>query len=111
MIRRPPSSTLFPYTTLFRSYFTVHGALEPLPGLHLAGWYFQPAVTGGDDFEPPYHARVSATFYSKVLRGYKSGIFALRGGLALEAWAPGTAGGGTPGQHPVSPGAGLPPTH
>src|SRR2546426_8775581 len=65
MIRRPPSSTLFPYTTLFRSYFTVHGALEPLPGLHLAGWYFQPTVTGGDDFEPPYHARVSATFRSE----------------------------------------------
>src|SRR3712207_330591 len=26
MIRRPPRSTLFPYTTLFRSY-TLHGAL------------------------------------------------------------------------------------
>src|SRR5947208_9485099 len=24
MIRRPPRSTLFPYTTLFRSYFQVH---------------------------------------------------------------------------------------
>src|SRR5947207_8253501 len=24
MIRRPPRSTLFPYTTLFRSYFGVH---------------------------------------------------------------------------------------
>src|SRR3989442_11140817 len=28
MIRRPPRSTLFPYTTLFRSRFT-----RPLPGL------------------------------------------------------------------------------
>src|SRR2546422_5943132 len=28
MIRRPPRSTLFPYTTLFRSLF----------GLHLLGW-------------------------------------------------------------------------
>src|SRR3712207_6990896 len=28
MIRRPPRSTLFPYTTLFRSYFTI---LELLP--------------------------------------------------------------------------------
>src|SRR3712207_7010374 len=25
MIRRPPRSTLFPYTTLFRSYFTADG--------------------------------------------------------------------------------------
>src|SRR2546430_3734212 len=29
MIRRPPRSTLFPYTTLFRSHFVrVHGALR-----------------------------------------------------------------------------------
>src|SRR2546429_4853453 len=25
MIRRPPRSTLFPYTTLFRSYYDAHG--------------------------------------------------------------------------------------
>src|SRR5205807_3187358 len=29
MIRRPPRSTLFPYTTLFRSISVVHGALRP----------------------------------------------------------------------------------
>src|SRR5260221_6923255 len=28
MIRRPPRSTLFPYTTLFRSGWPVHGALR-----------------------------------------------------------------------------------
>src|SRR3712207_7262858 len=28
MIRRPPRSTLFPYTTLFRSVFAVHGHTE-----------------------------------------------------------------------------------
>src|SRR5437762_7739788 len=34
MIRRPPISTLFPYTTLFRSHLQRHGALELLlPGL------------------------------------------------------------------------------
>src|SRR2546430_9255005 len=39
MIRRPPRSTLFPYTTLFRSYVRVAAAggivlaLEQLPGL------------------------------------------------------------------------------
>src|SRR5688572_32351085 len=30
MIRRPPRSTLFPYTTLFRSY--LHFDLDPVPG-------------------------------------------------------------------------------
>src|SRR5688572_31836317 len=41
MIRRPPRSTLFPYTTLFRSKFdgndvTVAGSADPIePHLHL----------------------------------------------------------------------------
>src|SRR3712207_7907813 len=29
MIRRPPRSTLFPYTTLFRSFFSAHEAINP----------------------------------------------------------------------------------
>src|SRR5260221_7295357 len=29
MIRRPPRSTLFPYTTLFRSILAVHGGGQP----------------------------------------------------------------------------------
>src|SRR3989442_3190263 len=31
MIRRPPRSTLFPYTTLFRSLALPHGAAETAP--------------------------------------------------------------------------------
>src|SRR5256885_6063100 len=31
MIRRPPRSTLFPYTTLFRSYFLETGTYSPHP--------------------------------------------------------------------------------
>src|SRR2546429_6637009 len=31
MIRRPPRSTLFPYTTLFRSRLPVHERQAPLP--------------------------------------------------------------------------------
>src|SRR5258708_25226571 len=32
MIRRPPRSTLFPYTTLFRSYAVLCRAKVPVPG-------------------------------------------------------------------------------
>src|SRR3989441_11306797 len=32
MIRRPPRSTLFPYTTLFRSDFTTGSFVEPITG-------------------------------------------------------------------------------
>jgi hypothetical protein len=73
-------------------YFTAHGAVGLLPGLQLSGWYFDPLVSGGNDFEPPYHARASLTFYSKFWRVYRSGIFALRGELAMESWSHGTAG-------------------
>src|SRR3712207_479186 len=34
MIRRPPRSTLFPYTTLFRSGITVLAAIQPLEATH-----------------------------------------------------------------------------
>src|SRR3712207_9380987 len=35
MIRRPPRSTLFPYTTLFRSHPVQHG--QPRPALEVQG--------------------------------------------------------------------------
>src|SRR5262245_66549263 len=39
MIRRPPRSTLFPYTTLFRSIGTIiaYGPLQPVPTMVRAG--------------------------------------------------------------------------
>src|SRR5438105_10544675 len=37
MLRRPPSSTLFPYTTLFRSRDAWQGARAPARGSHGAG--------------------------------------------------------------------------
>jgi len=73
-------------------YFTAHGALRLLPGFQLSGWYFDPLVRGGNDFEPPSHARFSLTFYSKFWRVYRSGIFGLRGELAMDSWSRGTAG-------------------
>jgi len=73
-------------------YFTAHGAVRLLPGFTLSGWYFDPLVRGGNDFEPPYHGRLSLTFYSKFWRVYRSGIFALRGEWAIDSWSRGTAG-------------------
>ncbi len=64
----------------------MHGSIQPLAGVSLSGWYFDPIV-GGGDFEPPHHARVSAAFHSKFWRVYRSGIFALRGEVAVESWS------------------------
>lgn len=73
----------------YASFFV---ALRPLPGVHLSGWYFDP-IRGGGDFEPPTHGRVSATFFSKFWRVYKSGAFALRGEVAAESWSRSNLGG------------------
>src|SRR2546422_3719788 len=40
MIRRPPRSTLFPYTTLFRSSRTVQTVVHGLAPLCSGGWAF-----------------------------------------------------------------------
>src|SRR5258708_13758136 len=50
MIRRPPRSTLFPYTTLFRSHNAILGEAKPVAGFFLAngfsghGFMHSPAV-------------------------------------------------------------------
>src|SRR3712207_7678006 len=54
MIRRPPRSTLFPYTTLFRS----EGALSPVAALRVAAVGTDCATTGR---ESPPELRTIAT--------------------------------------------------
>src|SRR2546425_3047208 len=45
MIRRPPRSTLFPYTTLFRSVLACSRALTPGPGRPLLGTWSSPTAS------------------------------------------------------------------
>src|SRR2546422_10626233 len=51
MIRRPPRSTLFPYTTLFRSHLERVGGLDEL--LHLAGLLMGDVIDGPQDWRGP----------------------------------------------------------
>src|SRR5258708_28828712 len=51
MIRRPPRSTLFPYTTLFRSPPRV--AEDPCGCLHFDGGLVSPCIEHDPVFEPP----------------------------------------------------------
>ncbi len=85
------------------TYLSVFVGLRPLSGVQLSGWYFDPR-SGGGDFEPPTHARVSATFFSKFWRVYKSGVFSLRGEYAVESWSRGLGGRDSGGaQLPLGP--------
>lgn len=73
-------------------YVTANGSVEVAPGLRLSGWYFHPTGAGGGDFEPPQHARLSVAFHSKFWRVFQSGIFDLRGEMAMESWSRGFGG-------------------
>jgi hypothetical protein len=73
-------------------FIAARASVRPLPGLELSAWYFDPIV-GGGDFEPPHHARLSASFSSKFWRVFRSGIFALRGEVAMESWSRSNLGG------------------
>src|SRR2546427_12343922 len=59
MIRRPPRSTLFPYTTLFRSVNAADPANSSIPNVALTSLTLAPGVTGthstdrGDNFTAP----------------------------------------------------------
>ena len=78
--------------TPLTEFVAAHATLHVAPGFTLSGWFFDPVI-GGGDFEPPRHGRVSATFYSKFWRVFKSGIFALRGEVAMESWSRSALGG------------------
>src|SRR6266581_3918856 len=65
MIRRPPRSTLFPYTTLFRSRRAagIESQARPAPSLWLpsrAGGAYDPAVRQLNDGEDDMGARANA---------------------------------------------------
>src|SRR3712207_8243076 len=59
MIRRPPRSPLFPYTTLFRSYTTIHEASHYLG---LAHPHDTIGATRGEDGEPRYYDGFTWTY-------------------------------------------------
>src|SRR3712207_7584949 len=69
MIRRPPRSTLFPYTTLFRSLDAVAAAFEP------EGYAREPA--GGEYVHRGRHG----------LRAFYEHLFSKDGGIPLEQCA------------------------
>src|SRR3712207_9513935 len=97
MIRRPPGSTLFPYTTLFRS---IAGGREPslaLLGLLLftSGVFFnalQPIVQGMTGDLVPASERGSAFGMLNLLSEIGAGLRPVGSGILRDAtgsWAPG----------------------
>src|SRR3712207_7314208 len=61
MIRRPPRSTLFPYTTLFRSHAAT--GVATTSRLHWASWRPHPATCGTAPYRRD-HYTVRALYYN-----------------------------------------------
>src|SRR2546422_10813583 len=81
MIRRPPRSTLFPYTTLFRSLVTDTGAALAVPD-----W---PSTFGYNLFFYPWSQMVGGIFYEHSHRLIGAAVGLLTLGLAAALWGAG----------------------
>src|SRR2546427_13104236 len=71
MIRRPPRSTLFPYTTLFRSHGRRQLTRDAVHG-HAMEW----ARHGGERGERPHHVRrhLPAPLLGRPRAGHQPGV-------------------------------------
>src|SRR5260370_24516634 len=84
MIRRPPRSTLFPYTTLFRSLTMVTGVMDAVSYLKLGGLfvanmtgnvvYLGFAISHVRDFSIPAPFVAIASFFSGAFAGGRVGL-------------------------------------
>src|SRR2546430_13059104 len=70
MIRRPPRSTLFPYTTLFRSYIDVNDSEEVLRAIHMT----DPDVPLDLVLHTPGGLVLAALQIARAIRGHKGKV-------------------------------------
>src|SRR5256884_9435335 len=81
MIRRPPRSTLFPYTTLFRSPLGLTRR-DPEAFFQLLREKYETTVVPGSMFEMPRHFRIGIGGDTATLAGGLERV-----GAALDAFA------------------------
>src|SRR5260370_872189 len=89
MIRRPPRSTLFPYTTLFRSgarhrYEYVSGPLSDLIQLRNNAWWAEPEAQTGRSEEHTSELQSHLNLVCRLLLEKKKTLKHVRGGCLVS---------------------------
>src|SRR3712207_9293308 len=86
MIRRPPRSTLFPYTTLFRSYLTV-SEIFPMEtrAMAIAFFYALGTIVGGFGGPLLFGALIESGKPSQIFVGYIIGAAVMIVGGIIQA--------------------------
>src|SRR6266571_1153261 len=82
MIRRPPRSTLFPYTTLFRS---LHRAMRFADAVQAGVVVVNGGTHGRDRKSTRLNSSYMSTSYAVFCLKKKSGVIAVLGSLAYSA--------------------------
>ena len=94
MIRRPPRSTLFPYTTLFRSVWDVkyafdrNASLSPSAIPFLIGWleqWLRTSFREADGLDSPVRVRFSLNTSDSYDLSVESGGFTLESSTSVDA--------------------------
>ncbi|HXY20366.1 MAG TPA: hypothetical protein VEH83_10265 [Gemmatimonadales bacterium] len=67
-------------------------AFRPALFLSLAGWYRHPLDPVTSAYEPPHHARVTATFRSRLLPILRRNAFDFTAEVGVESWSHGAMG-------------------
>src|SRR2546430_7697795 len=74
MIRRPPRSTLFPYTTLFRSFATAEEKAERKKAADALTAKIAPLKKQVADIDAPYRAKVGQAKRERLDPKYKDAL-------------------------------------
>src|SRR5256885_9891468 len=90
MIRRPPRSTLFPYTTLFRSKpgMTVSVSIDSMPGKHYQGTvgFISPDAEFTPKSVQTDQVRDDLVYRIRVIASDPDDVF--RQGMPVTVWVP-----------------------
>ena len=85
-------SVVTAYSSLPVRTVTASFALRPMLWFTVAGWYRHPLDPVTSAYEPPHHARMTATFRTRLLPVLRRNAFDFTAEVGVESWSHGAMG-------------------